>query len=133
MDRKANSVSKNGPGRYIYWDGFYHDLYTNRGVLMGNWVGRDGAGIQATTRYWLRARNAMQFGYRHAKVGPQFVPGGGTHNDGSVRVDFWALSDWSASAFVQYEQWKFPLLASFLQKNVTSSVQLSYWPQSHAH
>lgn len=129
----TNSVSKNGPGRYIYWDGFYHDLYTNRGVLMGNWVGRDGAGIQASSRYWLSARNAIQFGYRHAKVDPQFVPGGGTYNDGSVRVDFWALRDWSASAFVQYEQWKFPLLASSLQKNVTTSVQLSYWPQSHAH
>ncbi len=129
----TNSVSKNAPGRYIYWDGFYHDLYTNRGVLMGNWVGRDGAGIQATSRYWLSARNAIQFGYRHAKVDPQFVPGGGTYNDGSVRVDFWALRDWSASAFVQYEQWKFPLLASSLQKNVTTSVQLSYWPQSHAH
>ncbi len=64
---------------------------------------------------------------------PQFVPGGGTYNDGSVRMDFWALRDWSASAFVQYEQWKFPLLASSLQKNVTSSVQLSYWPQSHTH
>jgi hypothetical protein len=48
-------------------------------------------------------------------------------------MDFWALRDWSASAFVQYEQWKFPLLASSLQKNVTSSVQLSYWPQSHPH
>jgi capsule assembly protein Wzi len=96
-------------------------------------VGRDGAGIQTTSRYWLSARNAVLFGYRHAKVDPKFVPGGGTINDASARFDFWVLRDWSASAFVQYEQWKFPLLASSLQKNVTTSVQFSYWPHAHAH
>ena len=129
----TNSVSKNAPGRYIYWDGFYHDLYTNRGFLMGNWVGRDGAGIQATSRYWLSGRNAIQLGYRHAKVDALFVPGGGTTNDASVRTDFWILRDWSTSVFAQYEQWKFPLLASGLQKNVTTSVQFTYWPHFQAH
>jgi capsule assembly protein Wzi/PAP2 superfamily protein len=128
----TNVVALKIPGQYIYWDRFYHDLYTNRGALMGNWVGRDGAGIQATSRYWLSARNAIQLGYRHAKVDPLFVPGGGTLNDASLRFDFWVLKDWSASAFVQYEQWKFPLLSSSLQKNVTSSVQFSYWPHFHA-
>jgi Capsule assembly protein Wzi/PAP2 superfamily len=129
----TNTVAPKTPGQYIYWDHFYHDLYTNRGVLMGNWVGRDGAGIQATSRYWLTARNAIQFRYRHAKVAAQFVPGGGTVNDASVRVDFWVQRDWSASAFVQYEQWNFPLLASSLQKNMTSSLQLTFWPWPHSH
>jgi membrane-associated phospholipid phosphatase len=127
----TNVVVMRGPGQFIYWDHFYHDLYTNRGFLMGNWVGRDGAGIQATSRYWLSARNSIQFGYRHAKVDAKFIPSGGTINDGSVRADFWVQRDWSASAFVQYEQWKFPVLAPSLQRNVTASVQLNYWPQIH--
>ncbi len=126
-------VALKNPGKYIYWDGFYHDLYTNRGFLMGNWVGRDGAGIQGTSRYWLSARNAIQFGYRHAKVDSLFVPGGGTVNDASARFDLWVLRDCSASAFIQYEQWRFPLLASTLQKNVTTSVQFTYWPHFQAH
>ena len=100
---------------------------------MGNWVGRDGAGIQASSRYWLSRRNAIQFGYRHAKVDALFVPGGGTINDASARFDFWVLYDWSTSAFVQYEQWKFPLLAPGMQKNVTTSVQFSYWPHFQTH
>ena len=83
---------------------------------MGNWVGRDGVGIQATSRYWLSARNAIQLGYRHAKLDPLFVPGGNTLNDGSARFDFWVLKDCSASASVQYEQWKYPLLATPLRK-----------------
>ncbi|HYL86434.1 MAG TPA: capsule assembly Wzi family protein [Candidatus Angelobacter sp.] len=129
----TNSVSKHKAGQYIYWDSFYRDLYTNRGFLMGNWVGRDGAGIQAFSRYWLSARNAIQFGYRHAKVDSKFIPSGGTVNDGSVRFDFWIQREWSASAFVQYEQWRFPVLAPALQKNVTGSVQLSFWPQVSRH
>ena len=129
----TNVVALKSPGQFIYWDHFYHDLYTNRGLLMGNWVGRDGAGVQAFSRYWLNARDSIQFGYRHAKVDPSFIPSGGTINDGSVRVDFWVQNDWSASAFVQYEQWKFPVLATSLQKNVTASVQIAYWPKFHTH
>ena len=129
----TDTVGTNGPGRYIYWDNYYRDLYTNRKVLMGNWVGRDGSGIQATSRYWLNARNSLQFGYRHVKVDPQFIPRGGTINDASVRTEFQLGRDWSASALVQYEQWLFPLLAPALQKNVTTSIQFVYWPEAHKH
>ena len=129
----TNTIWTNGPGRYIYWDNYYNDLYTNRKTLMGNWVGRDGSGIQATSRYWLSARNSLQFGYRHVKVDPKFIPGGGTVNDASIRAEFQLNRDWGASALVQYEQWLFPLLAPGLQKNVTTSVQFVYLPQSQKH
>ena len=39
-----------------------------------------------------------------------------------------AVENANSSVFVQYEQWKFPWVASGLQKNVTTSVQFSYWP-----
>jgi len=85
------------------------------------------------SRYWLNARNSIQFGYRHVKVNPLFIPGGGTINDGSVHAEFQVKRDWGASALVQYEQWRFPLLAPTLQKNVTASVQFVYWPQRRSH
>jgi hypothetical protein len=129
----TNTVGTDGPGRYIYWDNYYRDLYTNRKVLMGNWVGRDGSGIQATSRYWLSARNSLQFGYRHVKVDPRFIPNGGTINDASIRAEYQLSRDWSASALVQYEQWFFPLLAPTLQKNLTTSIQFVYWPEAHKH
>jgi hypothetical protein len=129
----TDTVGTNGPGRYIYWDNYYHDLYTNRGVLMGNWAGRDGSGIQAWSRYWFSARNSILLGYRHEKVDVKFVPNGGTINDGSIRADFWFKPDWEANAFLQYEQWRFPILAPSLQKNVTASLQITYWPKSLKH
>jgi len=127
----TDAVSHNVSGRYIYWDNYYRDLYTNRQFLMGDWVGRDGAGIQAWSRYWLSPRSSFQLGYRHQKVDPKFIPQGGTLNDASARADFWPIPDCSVSAFVQYEQWTFPLLASGLQKNFTTSIQFTYWPEHH--
>jgi hypothetical protein len=117
------------PGQFIYFDSFYHDLYTNKGQLLGNWVGRDGKGYQAWSRYSLNARSFIEFGYRHGQVSPKFVPSGGTINDGSVRAEFLLRQSLSVSAFVQYEQWNFPLLAPGVQSNVTSSLQLTYWPR----
>jgi hypothetical protein len=58
---------------------------------------------------------------------------GGTINDGSIRMDFSVRRDWAASAFVQYEQWKFPVLAPTLQKNITATVQFTFWPQREPH
>lgn len=129
----TNTVGTNVPGRYIYWDNYYHDLYTNRQFLMGDWVGRDGAGIQAWSRYWLTAKNSVQLGYRHMKVDNNLIPRGGTINDLSVRFDYWIKHTVGITAFAQHEQWQFPLLASGLQRNVTSSLQITYWPQTHSH
>jgi hypothetical protein len=121
----TDTVSTNGPGRYIYWANYYHDLYTNRNFLMGDWVGRDGSGVQAWSRYWLSPKNSIQLGYRHLKVDNKFIPSGGT--------DYWIRPTVGASALVQYEQWRFPLLAPGLQKNVTASLQITYWPQTRRH
>src|SRR5690348_540997 len=127
----TNTVATDVPGRYIYWDNYYHDLYTNRRFLMGNWAGRDGSGIQAWSRYWLTPKDSIQFSYRHVKIDNNLIPNGGTINDGSVRAEYWVSPVVNAIAFVQYEQWKFPLLAPGLQKNVTASLQLTYCPLTH--
>ena len=37
-------VVAGGPGTggfFDYWDSFYHDLYTNKGNILGSWIGRD--------------------------------------------------------------------------------------------
>jgi membrane-associated phospholipid phosphatase len=129
----TNTVSTDVPGRYIYWDNYYHDLYTNRHFLMGDWVGRDGSGIQAWSRYWLTPKNSIQFSYRHAKIDNKLIPNGGTINDASVRADYWIRPDVSATASIQYEQWTIPLLANGLQKNVAASLQITYLPEIHKH
>ncbi|MFZ0635180.1 MAG: capsule assembly Wzi family protein, partial [Candidatus Acidiferrales bacterium] len=116
------------PGKYIYFDDHYHDLYTNRGVLMGNWIGRDGEGVEAWSRYWFGAQRWIAASYRHAKVDAAFIPGGGTLNDFGVQSDYLLRRDLAATAGLQFERWLFPVLAARAQNNVAVSIGFTYWP-----
>jgi membrane-associated phospholipid phosphatase len=114
----------------FYWDGGWITGFQNAGHLMGSWMGRQGQGAQAWTTYWFNPRSKLQFGFRHQKVSQQFIPNGGTLADANVRAEFWLRSSCSASAFVQYEKWDFPVIASTRQSNVTTAIQLSFWPKA---
>lgn len=113
----------------FYWDAAWISGFQNAGHLMGSWMGRQGQGAQAWTTYWFSPRNKLQFGFRHQKVSQQFIPNGGTLADASVRAEFWPRPSFSFSASVQYEMWNFPVIATTRQSNVTSAVQLSFWPK----
>ncbi len=117
-------------GQYVYWNDFYHDLDTNEGNLIGDWVGREGMGFQSWTTYSFNARNSLQFGYRHAKVAPDFIPGGETINDGSVTLNWQLRPDLSLSTSLQYEKWAAPILAPTPRTNFTSAIQLQFFPHS---
>jgi len=119
-------------GQYIYFDTFYHDLYTNDRNIIGSWIGRDGKGYQAWSKYHFRTRDILQLDYRHAQVSGNFIPGGGTANDVGVQLDFLAGHSTSLSGRVQYEHWNYPILASQPQSNVTISLQVTYWPRERA-
>jgi len=117
-------------GEYVYWDGFYHDLYTNKNNLIGDWIGREGMGFQAWSTYWFTPRSSLQTEYRHAKVAKDFIPSGETLNDGSVKVNWCIRRDLSLSGSVQYEEWLAPILAPTAQTNWTSSVEVTFRPRS---
>jgi membrane-associated phospholipid phosphatase len=114
----------------FYWDATWITGFQNAGHLMGSWMGRQGQGAQAWSTYWFSPRNKLQFGFRHQEVSHVFIPNGGSLADANVRAEFWLASSFSVSASVQYELWNFPVIASTRQSNVTSSVQIGFWPKS---
>jgi membrane-associated phospholipid phosphatase len=116
-------------GDYVYWDAFYHDLYTNKNNLIGDWIGREGMGFQAWSTYSFTPRISLQPAYRHAKVAEDFIPGGETLNDGSVKFNWRMHRDLSLSGSVQYEKWLAPILAPSAQTNWTSTVEVTFWPK----
>jgi len=127
----TNPLSSSAPdGQFDYWEAYYHDLYTNKNNLIGDWIGRQGTGVQAWSTYWFSPQNTIQFGYRHAKVSGSFIPSGETLNDGSVTLNWWLHENVQLSAFLQYEKWLAPVLALNPQTNWTSSVQITLWPKS---
>lgn len=136
LDFRAEAVNTDPPtprsngGHYIYWEGIYRDVYTNKGNLLGSWIGREGKGVQAWSTYWLNPQSTIQFGYRNAKVAKDFIPQGETINDFSIRARVKLSSDWGLESFVQYERWAAPVLAPAQQSNVTGSIQLTFWPKN---
>lgn len=120
---------QNKTGQWGYWEGFYHDDYTNKNNLMGDWIGRTGTGYQLWSTYWVGPRTSIQVGYRHAQVDSRFIPHGGTLNDGSVKVNYQVGSALTLSAFVQYENWLVPVLTPQAKNNVTTALQVTFWPR----
>ena len=59
----------------------------------------------------VRCSEQLQFGYRHAKISGDFIPGGETVNDGSANFDWWLEKSINVSVGVQYEKWLAPILA----------------------
>lgn len=112
----------------FYQNGRFINSYTNQGNLMGTWLGRASEGEQVWSTYWVNSRDKIQFNYRHRKIDGQFSPGGGTVNDGGVRADFWLGTKTQVSGFLQYEKWNVPVLAPGVQSNITTSVEVTYWP-----
>ncbi len=113
----------------FYSNGRFVDGFTNKGYLMGSWIGRAAQGEQAWATYWLSSRNKILFNYRHRKIDGQFIPQGGTVNDAGVRADLQLNSTTELSGFLQYENWNIPILATAPQSNVTASLQFTYWPK----
>ncbi|MBV8208396.1 MAG: phosphatase PAP2 family protein [Acidobacteria bacterium] len=116
-------------GRFVYWELIYHDAYTNKGNLMGSWIGRQGKGTQAWSTYWLSPYSSIQLSWRNAKTSPQFVPGGTTQNDFSIAARLRVRKDLELWSSVQYERWDVPLLSSTRQSDIVTWVQLTFWPK----
>jgi membrane-associated phospholipid phosphatase len=104
--------------------------YTNGSDLLGNWMGRQSQGVQVWSNYRFSPRSFIQASFRHQKVSQQLMSGGGSLTDVSLSANFWLRNDLSVSSTFQYERWLYPIITPGAQTNVTTSLQLVFWPQS---
>ena len=118
----------NRGGQYFYYNGAYHDSYTNDGHLIGSWVGREGHGLQLWSTYWLSPRNSVEAGYRKAHVDRDFIPAGGDIQDFFVRATFQLPLGMEMAAFLQYERWNFPVLSPLAGPDTVASVEFTCHP-----
>jgi hypothetical protein len=115
-------------GHFLYWNNVYHDANTNQGNLLGSWVGRDGRGLWIQSSCRLGERSRLEFGYRQNRIGPAFLAGGGTQDDGSVAYSFWAKSDVLIKMSAQLERYSLPILGGRRQ-NAAFAIQTTYSPK----
>jgi len=119
----------NWGGKFVYYNGAYHDSYTNGGHLLGSWVGREGHGLQLWSTYWLSPRSRLQVGYRKAHVDRDFIPAGGNIQDFSARATFQLRPQMEIATFLQYERWNFPVLSPLAGPDTAASVEFTYHPK----
>ncbi len=132
LDLRLEAVYTDAPNTIfignVYHNSRFRSGYTNNEAIMGSWVGRAGKGGQASATYHFTPRNLLQFAYRRQQVSSQFLRGGRL-DDFGVQAELLLRSDISLNAGVQYERWRFPLLAGEPQSNVTTSVSLTFRPR----
>jgi hypothetical protein len=116
------------PGYVYFGVRRYRSGYTNEGNLLASWIGRAGIGGQSWLTYSVSARTHFQLSYRHQEVNKNFIEGGRL-NDFSAHADVMLSHALGFSGMVQYEQWRFPILSPSAQADITSSLQLTFYPR----
>jgi Capsule assembly protein Wzi len=133
LDFRAEGVDTtvsgwHGANGINYTNFVYPNSYSNDGKIIGNWVGREGVGVQLSSSYWLSPQKRIQAGYRHQGVDRDFLKGGWL-DDFSAKTDWLVHPGLTLTGALQYEKWNFPLLAGETKSNVLVSIGLTYHPK----
>ena len=115
-------------GNFYYYEGLYKDSYTINRNLLGSWIGREGTGGRAWVNYWLNPASSITAGFRTVKVSQFFIPQGESQQDAYAAFKYRWQNGLGLELMMQHERWVAPLLALGPQSNLTTQVQLSFWP-----
>jgi len=136
MDLRAEYVSTESPGHrdhhgdFNYWNSEYRDGYTHKGQLLGNTVGRQGRALQVWSNYWFSPRHGLELRFRHNRINPDFVPGGGNWRDYAVGHRFYHASGLYVRSSLQLEHIRsYPALFAGSRSNVAASLELGFVPE----
>jgi hypothetical protein len=132
LDLRMEGVYTNLPKlldqAYFYSNAHYPQGYTNYGQILGSWVGRQGAGGEASTSYWFSARNKATLSYRKMSADKSFLEGGNL-NDVSGSFTWLIRPQMEVSATGQYEERKFPLIQSTALPSFTTTFEVRFFPK----
>ena len=96
-------------GEFNYYESIQRQGYTNKGFIMGDWIGREAKGGQAWTTWHLSGNEWVQAEYRYVKGPKDFVPGGTTQDQLKFEVVKRIHKDIELDAWAQLERWKAPV------------------------
>ena len=114
---------------FFYINDRFVSGYTNKGNLIGSWIGREGQGADAWANYWISPKTKLQVNFRHQKVSHQFITNGGTLTDLGVAGGYQVRPSLGLSAWVQHEAWVFPVIQPNPARNVTAGFEILFEPR----
>jgi Capsule assembly protein Wzi len=123
------AVTPAAKGEFAYWETIQLQGYTNKGIIMGDWIGREAKGGQARLTYHLSGNEWIQLDYLNKKTPFNFVTGGTTQNQFKLNVVKRLGKEVELNAWYQHEGWKAPIYMQGLQTNNAVSVQLTWYPK----
>ncbi len=116
-----------GTGMFYYYETVQKQGPTNKGYLLGDWVGRQGKAYQTWLTWHLSPEEDIQLTCRNAKAANQFIPGGTTQNDIEGEIRKRIHQDIEVRGWVQYEGWKAPVYKTGAQSDTTAAAQITWF------
>jgi hypothetical protein len=120
-------------GNFLFYEAIQRQGPTNKGFLVGDWIGRDAKGGQAWLTYHLSANESVQLMYRNAKADHNFIPFGTTQNDFQVSVVKRIRKQIELKGWVQQEEWKAPIYKPGRQSTTIASGQITWYLEHGQH
>ena len=118
-------------GSFNYWEVVQKQGYTNKGYIMGDWVGREAKAGNAWVTWHLSGDEWVQAEYMYKKTPKDFIPDGTTQHQFTVDVVKNLRRDIQLDAWMQYERWKAPIYKVGQQSNVVFAAQIKFFPKLH--
>ena len=118
-------------GNAAYFETIQRQGYTNKGFLMGDWVGREAKAGNAALTYHLSADEWVQLDCLHKQTPQDFIVSGTTQNQYKVDVLKRLTPDLELDAWYQYERWVAPVYKTGPQKDSVITVQVKFYPKLH--
>jgi hypothetical protein len=141
------STLRSSGGQFNYYETIQRQGYTNKGFIMGDWIGREAKGGQAWLTYHLAADEWIQAQFLTKETPKDFVAGGVHQNDYKIDVVKRIHHDFELDASIQSERWRAPvpltnptaplqviggpLYFPNAQINTTIAAQLTWHPKLH--
>ncbi len=122
-------------GQFNYYEIIQKQGYTNKGFIMGDWIGREAKGGQAWLTYHLSGNEWIQLQYLDKKTPKDFIPGGTTQGQFKIDAVKRLSQDIELNAWVQYERWKAPIYINNPNdgpnNDTAIAAQLTWYPKLH--
>jgi Capsule assembly protein Wzi len=121
------AVSRSSAGSFLYVEAIQKQGYTNKGFIMGDWVGREAKGGQAWLTYHIAPQQMIVLEYLNKKQDKDF-DGGTTQNQVKLRLVKRFYSDYEIAASIQLEKWRAPIYMNGAKRDATAGVQITWFP-----
>ena len=118
-----------GGGNEYIEDAVQKQGYTNKGTILGDWIGREAKGGQAWLTWHLSGNEWVQAEYLNKKTAKDFIAGGTTQNQFRVEAVKRIGPAIEVNGWFQHEGWKAPIYMAGAQSDNTVAVQVTFFPK----